>query len=631
MIKAMVVSTSYEDAMEESRSFDIAVIGGGIGGTLLATILARHGVRVLLLEGGSHPRFTIGESTTPETIVGMRILALRYGVPELRYLSNYCSLGRHLATTSGVKRNFSFVYHREGRYNQPKECTQFPTLVPPLGPDMHYFRQDVDAYLFSLAISYGAVCHTETRITDVQFSHDGVWLETKDKGSFHAQYVVDAGGPNAIIPQTLGLREEPCPLETQSRTIFTHMVRVPPYEQLGHKYRGHGLPSPLSQGTLHHIFKGGWLWVIPFDNHPLSSNLLCSIGLVLDLAEFPEQDLPPEEEFWSIVGRFPGIATQLQEARPVRNWIRTRRVQFSSTRIVGDRFCLMPHASDFVDPLYSSGLAITTMAVNVLAHRLITATRQRDFATGHFEYVHTWVKRVFAYYDQLVTCSYIAFRDFDLWNAWHRVWMLGSLYGGDALAEAVALFEEKGDPAIFERLERPPYRGLQAIDHPEYWKLFTSSASEVKAVREQLISPAEASQNIYRLLAESELCPGPWKLLNPEERCPAGTFTLASIIRLTLWTRYRSPAFVRAHYFATGIRGLRVFASDLYRSGRDEIRHAATGPWGYFRDTLVSRNRYWAEWKAPRADRDIGASEAVASTEERLEATGQRALERRST
>ncbi|MGH3824616.1 MAG: hypothetical protein ACRDRA_17550, partial [Pseudonocardiaceae bacterium] len=55
--------------------------------------------------------------------------------------------------------------------------------------------------------------------------------------------------------------------------------------------------------------------------------------------------------------------------------------------------------------------------------------------------------------------------------------------GGQALAR----FEEHRDPAVFEQLERPPYRGLQAIDYPEYWKLFTSAVSEMKVVRDQLI------------------------------------------------------------------------------------------------------------------------------------------------
>ncbi|MGH3822694.1 MAG: NAD(P)/FAD-dependent oxidoreductase, partial [Pseudonocardiaceae bacterium] len=477
--------------MNEQRSFDVAVIGGGIGGTILATILAKNGVRVVCLEGGSHPRFAIGEATVPDSTLGMRVLAARYGVPELRNLSNYRSMRENVAATSGVKRSFSFVYHREGQSNHPQECTQFPAFAPPIGPDMHYFRQDVDAYLFSLAVSYGAVCHTETRITDVEFEHDGVRLTAAGKGqqtrSFRAHYVVDAGGPGALIPQILGLREEPCPYETRSRAIFTHMVGVPPYEQMGPEYRAHGMATPVAQGTLHHIFKGGWMWIIPFGNHPLSTNRLCSVGLVLELAEFPEQELAPEEEFWSIVRRFPGVFRQLQETTPVRNWVRTSRLQFSSRHVVGDRFCLLPHASDFVDPLFSSGLTNTVMAVNALAHRLIKATRQKDFSTSNFEYVGTWVKRVFAYYDQLVTCSYIAFRDFELWNAWHRVWMVGTLYSGNPVLQALVRFEAHGDPAVFEQLERPPYRGLQAIDYPEYWKLFTSAVSEMKVVRDQLI------------------------------------------------------------------------------------------------------------------------------------------------
>ncbi|MCF2436138.1 hypothetical protein LV779_24490 [Streptomyces thinghirensis] len=50
--------------------------------------------------------------------------------------------------------------------------------------------------------------------------------------------------------------------------------------------------------------------------------------------------------------------------------------------MVGDRWCLLPHASDFIDPLFSSGLAVTVMALNALSHRLIDAVRQDDFDTS---------------------------------------------------------------------------------------------------------------------------------------------------------------------------------------------------------------------------------------------------------
>lgn len=67
---------------ELARNHDVIIVGGGIGGSTLAAILARHGVRVLMVEASGHPRFAIGESTVPETIMGLRNLALRYDVGD---------------------------------------------------------------------------------------------------------------------------------------------------------------------------------------------------------------------------------------------------------------------------------------------------------------------------------------------------------------------------------------------------------------------------------------------------------------------------------------------------------------------------------------------------------------------
>ena len=63
------------------------------------------------------------------------------------------------------------------------------------------------------------------------------------------------------------------------------------------------LASRWHEGTVHHVFDGGWFWIIPFDNAQGSENPLCSIGLTLDMRKYPHRGVPPQQEFEEIVAR----------------------------------------------------------------------------------------------------------------------------------------------------------------------------------------------------------------------------------------------------------------------------------------------------------------------------------------
>ncbi len=582
---------------DDQRVFDVAIVGGGIGGTMLGAILARNGVRVLLLEGSGHPRFAIGESTIPETTFGIRVLARRYGVPELENLSTYGALRRNVSAHCGVKRNFGFVYHREGEPTRPRENTQYLTFAPPLGPDSHFLRQDVDAYLFHVAVSYGVTAHTRTFVEDVKFDDDGVTLVTREKGTFQASYVVDAGGMRAMLPERLGLRQEP-PYRTRSRTIYTHLVNVHPFDTVGPTRRQHRMPTPFSQGTLHHLFEGGWFWVIPFDNHVSSTSGLCSVGVNLDIDRYPRPEgVFAEDEFWEHVRRFPTVARQFEHARPVQPYVATDRTQFSSREVVGDRWCLLPHASDFVDPLFSSGLAVTVMALNALGHRLIDAVRQGDFATERFEYLQRWTKRMFRFYDDMVSCSYISWDDFELWNAWSRVWMITTLYGTNSQNQAAVRFERTHDPESFGQLETAPYRGLQGQDNPWVEQLFNRARDAVLAYRAGESTRDETIARLYQLVGESQLAPASWRLRDPEEHCPAGTFTMAPVMRILLWGRFFSPPQVRGKYFTGGVK---LVGREATQAWAGELRRSTALVRQIARDTWWSWNEDWARRPAPR-------------------------------
>ena len=58
------------------------------------------------------------------------------------------------------------------------------------------------------------------------------------------------------------------------------------------------------------------------------------------------------------------------------------------------------------------------------------------------------MKRSFAYYDTLVSTSYASFGRFDVWNAWHRAWMLGSLYGINGQVEILEMAGGRCEPLV---------------------------------------------------------------------------------------------------------------------------------------------------------------------------------------
>ncbi|MBA3946886.1 MAG: NAD(P)/FAD-dependent oxidoreductase [Herpetosiphonaceae bacterium] len=405
-------------------TFDVAIIGSGIGGSTLGAILARQGLRVIVFEGGTHPKFAVGESMILETSEVLRAMAKFYDVPELAYFSseNYFS---HIGTSHGVKRHFSFLYHRPGEEQQVAQSLQAVIPKQPHGHELHLYRQDSDYFLTAVAISYGATVLQNTRIRDVQTSPDGVEVITDQGHQYHAQYVVDAGGFRSILAEKFGLRDTN--LQAHSRAIFTHMVDVPCFNDVGAPRQEYGIPFPLSQGTLHHVFDGGWLWVIPFNNHPRSTNPLCSVGLQVDPRIHPARpDLSPEEEFYAFIGQYPSMQAQFREAKAVRGWTRTERLQYSSTHLFGERFCLLGHAAGFIDPLFSKGLYTTFMSVALVANALIEAQSAGDYSPQRFEPLDQTTLSFVRSNDRLVANAYKSFSNYKLWSVYSVVWMLGA-------------------------------------------------------------------------------------------------------------------------------------------------------------------------------------------------------------
>lgn len=404
--------------------FDVAIIGSGIAGSTLGAILARQGLKVILFEAGSHPKFAIGESMILETSEMMRSLAENYDIPELAFFSseNYFE---QIGTSHGIKRHFSYAHHSEGQPFNSQRILQAVIPKQPHGHELHLYRQDTDYFLMTLAIRYGAKVLQNTPVQSVEINGEGVTLQTCQGQQFEADYVVDAGGFRSVLAEQFGLRHHN--LQTHSRAIFTHMIGVPCFHDVTLAREDYQIPFQLSEGTLHHVFEGGWLWVIPFNNHAKSTNPLCSVGLMLDPRVHPAQlELSAEAEFFEFIERFPSVASQFRQAKAVRSWTRTGRIQYGAKQVVGDRFCLLGQAAGFVDPLFSKGLYTALTCTAVLANRLLVAKKTGDYSATFFQPIERVTQAYIQANDHLVAHAYQSFSDYRLWSSFSVLWLAGA-------------------------------------------------------------------------------------------------------------------------------------------------------------------------------------------------------------
>lgn len=409
---------------------DVVILGSGLAGSVAALCLVRQGLRVVILERETHPRFALGESTTTPSSLWLKVLAERFDAPELHNITTGEGVRRHVAPTSGVKSNFGFLYHEKGAETMtrawqaviPQAEFSDADHGPPESSEMHYFRQDIDAYLWSTALGAGAVGRSGTQVTELTFREDGATVETSAGEKIQCAFVIDASGYRSVVASKLALREDPPSMRSNSRAMFTHMVGVRPYEAVD---SGPQPLAPWSQGTLHHFFDGGWMWVIPFGNFKGSQNKLCSVGLSYDNRRFPrDPEVSPEDAWSSFLEHYPAVRRQFEDAVPVRPWVVTDRLQYSSSKCVGDRFWLTAHAAGTVDALYSMGNINIFQSLATGVRLVLEAFQQGTFSEQHFQPLQRLTDNLHRFQDRIVYGSYVGFRSPALLELWFTLWGL---------------------------------------------------------------------------------------------------------------------------------------------------------------------------------------------------------------
>ena len=400
--------------------YDVAIIGSGPGGSVAATLLAKLGHSVLLLERGSHPRFAIGESTTPVMSKKIRNIGKIYDVPEFVDLSSYDRIKEaNLGITCGPKELFHYFIHDKGQTVAEPNGINREILVQTPEIDTQLLRGESDKLLVEIAQRYGADYIDHTEVTNLDIRDDGITIDCKDKDggamSIETKFIIDATGFKSLISQKYDLRvaDEDLDVPLNSRAIFTHFKDVGNFEEISGASEEFikATPAPRSHATQHHCFEGGWIWFIPFENG------VTSVGLNLDIDVYGNNDKSGEEEFWEIVNEYPIMKKMLEGRETLFPFIKTGRIQFQNKQAVGDRWVMLPASAAGLDAWFSTGMASTMIAVHRIVDILDTRVlKENNFSREHFLNYEIALFKEWKTIATMINGIYKSFRHFDVFK-----------------------------------------------------------------------------------------------------------------------------------------------------------------------------------------------------------------------
>lgn len=455
---------------------DVAIVGSGFGGSLTALLLTRIGRSCVLIDRASHPRFAIGESSTPNADLTLLAIARDYDLPRIAPLAKYGSWQRtYPHIVGGLKRGFSYFHHSPGQPFEPRPDHANELLVTASPSDersdTHWLRSDVDAFFAAEATRSGVPLFENTTVTLVR-SDDGWRLTGTNRPlEIDAAFVIDGTGEFGLIPRTLGLKSRVDTLATNSRTVFAHFRDLQLWDDI---MRARGAtnvdhPFPCDHAAVHQVIDEGWMYQLRFNNG------VTSAGFVLDCDQCPfDESVTIHDEWNSLLVRYPSLAHQFRETTivaPSGGLARSRRLQRRMSQAAGDNWALLPHTFGFIDPLHSTGIAQTLRGIE----RLVAILRehwQRPTLTSALAGYGNILDREIGLIDKLVSGCYLARRNFRLFTSFAMLYFAATI-----ISEHRRSLSLTDDAGLFDLMT-----GFLLADDPVFRRLVESAWHRVRAL-----------------------------------------------------------------------------------------------------------------------------------------------------
>lgn len=359
---------------------DVLVIGAGPAGTVAASIVNKAGFSVVLVEKEKFPRFVIGESLLPRAMDALNEAGF---LPALKAKSFQEKFGaKFLRGNESCDFNFS---------SQFTTGWNWTWQVP---------RADFDFVLATETAKMGVDVRFETEVQKITFTGSQSATQVRDLNSnteyiIKANFIIDASGYGRVIPRLFNL-DRPSNLPPR-KALFSHLT-----DKLRNEF-----DEPNRITVVVHK-PGVWIWVIPF------SNGLTSVGFVGEPKFFENLTGTNDEKLRKLINSEAHLKKRFAnqifawEPKTLEGWSVTTDTFF------GDGFVLTGNVTEFLDPIFSSGVTLAVASSQNAAHLVIRQLKgesvnwQKEFYEKTMQGVNTFRSYVMGWYNETLQDIFFA-------------------------------------------------------------------------------------------------------------------------------------------------------------------------------------------------------------------------------
>ncbi|MBC6491885.1 NAD(P)/FAD-dependent oxidoreductase [Flavihumibacter stibioxidans] len=349
---------------------DVLVIGAGPAGTVAASIIKKAGFSVTIVEKLKFPRFVIGESLLPRCMEALEEAGFLEAVKAKGFQEKYGA--------KFVKQGMICDYSFADQFTQGWTWTWQVT------------RADFDKTLADCCVEKDIPLFYETTVTDIRFNGSDSITTVEDRdGNVHtiaAKFIVDGSGYGRVIPKLFNL-DRPSSLPSR-KALFAHL----------RDDKRQSVHEPNRITIVTHK-PGVWIWVIPF------ATGITSVGYVGDPSFFEQYPGTDTEVYDALIEAEPYLADRFRNAEKIFDTRLLQSWSATTDKFYGDGFVLTGNVTEFLDPVFSSGVTLATVSSQLAANLVIrklkgeTINWEKEYTEKMMQGVNTFRTYVNSWYD----------------------------------------------------------------------------------------------------------------------------------------------------------------------------------------------------------------------------------------